>query len=535
MSLYAGCELTDICVGVYDYTVTDTVTVFIAKELGSPVYEEKFTPTKNKWNMFTLSTPYPIDGSAIYIGYIQEGALYIYYSPAREADGAEYYTKSRTDWQEYTNSSYSGSVYGVMRGDKLPKHNVRLKSYSIPDYALLGEPVDIELTVTNLGAEEVTNLTVRMRNAECGMRNGEWNLELNLGYLSSTTITLEDVVFESVGDYDVSVSITAVNGEEDVDMRDNSTDNQQLAIREEFIQRKVLMELFSTEKCSSCPKAHTLLEGVLEDLGENVIEICHHAGYYTDQFTITESDDLTWFYDYYTTYNQYSPAVMLDRTNFYATYPDYTDYRVPFINPSNINKMTALITEALGQPAKAELEVTSYELRVTSEEEELPVTSYELRVSGSRLLPTGDSEIRLSVWLCEDSLVTTNQSGASGEFIYNATPRLCLTDSFGDLVDLDAGFEVEYEFSVDSEWVMENLKLVAFLSKYDDEDRNNCEVLNSAEVYLIERESEEECSIQCKKDKGQRTKDNVIYDIAGRKVENPGKGIYIKGGKKVVH
>ena len=35
-------------------------------------------------------------------------------------------------------------------------------------------------------------------------------------------------------------------------------------------------------------------------------------------------------------------------------------------------------------------------------------------------------------------------------------------------------------------------------------------------------------------DNGQMINDNVIYDLSGRRVENPTKGLYIINGKKVV-
>ena len=35
-------------------------------------------------------------------------------------------------------------------------------------------------------------------------------------------------------------------------------------------------------------------------------------------------------------------------------------------------------------------------------------------------------------------------------------------------------------------------------------------------------------------DKGEMINDNAVYDLQGRRVANPGKGVFVKDGKKVI-
>ena len=61
-------------------------------------------------------------------------------------------------------------------------------------------------------------------------------------------------------------------------------------------QRNVLMEVYSTELCSNCPKGHEHIKSIVN--GNNrVIMMGHHAGYGYDPYTHPASTEYASFYD----------------------------------------------------------------------------------------------------------------------------------------------------------------------------------------------------------------------------------------------
>ena len=63
-------------------------------------------------------------------------------------------------------------------------------------------------------------------------------------------------------------------------------------------------------------------------------------------------------------------------------------------------------------------------------------------------------------------------------------------------------------------------------------------VLTSTEAqakgFVLEFEDGETTGIETIEDTKQNTEDGVYYDLQGRRVENPTRGVYIVNGKKVV-
>ncbi len=552
---YIGCKIEQIAIAVYDYTAIDSLTLFIAptleavstvgaEECSDAYILQSVVPEKNKWNTFVLESTYIITGEPFYLGYMQAGNLYLYYTQQRESDASEYYCKARGAWTDYT-KQLSAAVYGILSGDNLPQHNVRLRSATIPQYAVTGEPIDIELTVANIGAATISTLDI-------AVNDDLFSVEVDMAYKDEQTITLNQFTINAEGEYEVAVSIAAVNGYNDDDPRDNTLGTtQQVIVRDEFVQRKVLLELFSTEKCSSCPRAHTMLDTILDEQ-DDVIEICHHAGYYTDQFTIDASEEYTWFYDYETTYNQYSPAVMLDRTNFYDYYPGYCDYRVPFISPGyTTTKVATCLAKALEQPAYVAIELTAEidgESIVTTsssgDRASGAVSQLTVSVTITQLLPIAADDLRLTVFLTEDSLATDNQSGATGTFIYNATPRACLTDAWGEKLS-DGTTNIapwSTTLALDSNWQPKNLNVVAFVSQYTADDRNACDILNAAKHSFAPPTSDDNNDGNNNDGDGITTIQHLIpnvpnqfFNATGQRVSSTTRGLIIThDGRKVV-
>lgn len=466
MGLYRNCQITDIYLSLFSHSSTTSLKVFIASNLdGDHEYEQEVTPTGDGWTRVTLDEPYQPDGTAIYIGYEIEGPMYISYTAPRE-EGEEWLCRTAGEW-ELLDGAYSTALYAVVRGDDLPAYNVRLKTTVLPEYAVVGEPYAVEFEFSNLGTETVNSLQLTYAvDDDTYMETIEG---LDVAYQKSATLTAEGLVLNEECEPDVTFSITQINGEADLDMSDNVSRTVNVVCREEFVRRKVLLEVFSTELCPNCPTAHAVIEDLL-DKEDRIVEVCHHSGYYTDQFTADESVEYEWFYK---TNNLYAPAAMLDRTNHYADYPDYFDEDSPVFSVSSAT-LDFLAGVALDAPAFVSVNMEgSVEGNVLS-----------LKVSGERILPTREDDCRLFVMLVEDNLSTDEQSGASGTFTYQASLRQCVSDTWGDEINLSDGFDKEYTVTLSDEWDASNLRAVAFVSYYNADDHNQCEVLNVEDLSL---------------------------------------------------
>ena len=80
-----------------------------------------------------------------------------------------------------------------------------------------------------------------------------------------------------------------------------------------------------------------------------------------------------------------------------------------------------------------------------------------------------------------------------------------------------------YTFNLDPSWKIDDLKVVAFVSGYDDKDATNCTVENVATVALGQSASAVDEVVA----------DNRIiqvsyYDLSGQKVNKPSKGVYVQ-------
>lgn len=241
--------------------------------------------------------------------------------------------------------------------------------------------------------------------------------------------------------------------------------------------RRVLLEFFSTERCTNCPLAHSNLERLFGDGGDSIIMLSHHAGFYDDAFTIPESTEYEWFYSPYR--GMYAPAAMFDRTCFEQLPEIYGD-QVPIFDGSKASYLQPAYAAAAAVPALADIEITTQYDAATRQ--------LQLTVSGNTSAEAvGD--LRLNVFLTEDSLFTQTQAGAYGAFYHHHSARQCLTGTWGETIYSGASFERSYTTTLPAQWNARHIDVVAFASYYNAEDRQSCQVLNAASASIIARQA----------------------------------------------
>lgn len=464
MSAYKGCELTEVTIAFADKTESDAITIFLSHAIdGEPFYQQTVSASKSKWNTFKLSTPYVIDGSNLYVGYTVSGVKYLGYGKAL-VKNPEYILGKDGVWKEYKGKN-SASLLATISGDNLPENNVRLGTTSIPSYVKTDVPMDIFGDFQNLGATNVTSLVF-------GLYDGDEEIceekvdGLDVAPRSEGSFSLSSMKLNAECEKDLRLLVKSVNGGVDAVEGDNSTKTCHVMCRDNYVARKVLLETFSTEKCTACPKAHKAIDKVTRDM-EDIVEIDHHAGFYTDKYTIDESVEYEWFYP---SYYQFAPAMLVDRMDMRDVFPEAYNYETPILN-ANGSTLKALYEMELQRPALATVNITtdwSAEARKLS-----------IDVSGKQLLPvaTPDS-VRLYVFVTEDSLYSTSQAGASKGFYHSHVPRLSLTPTWGEKVDIAAGYDCHFDAVLNEEWNEKQMNVVAFVANYNSTNPCDCAVLN---------------------------------------------------------
>ena len=463
MQAYKGCQITEFSIAFNNKTTGGAVTLFLSHGIHeAPFYTQTADAKKNGWNTFRLTTPYDIDGRAVYIGYKVAGMRYLNYS-TKLVDNEEWIWQKADGWTRY-DGKYSASLYATVSGSSLPQHNVRLGAVQMPRYYRLRETTPMSAVFQNLGAQTVSSLEVAYLVDGTAVQT-ETVTGLSVAPRTEGTVNLLGYAFSREGHAQLALGITAVNGGNDAVTDDNTSAAADVLCRKNFTKRKALLEFFSTELCTSCPQAHEEISTVLADRTD-VVELGHHAGFYTDTLTLEASTAYEWFYN---PVHLYAPAMMIDRTNLSASYPAVFNYGVPVIDATGA--YASLFTGvAAAVPALVSLDI----------QPKLDGRNLTVTVGGTQLLPvaTPDS-VRLYVFLTEDSIHTFKQAGASHGFYHRHAARRCLSATWGDPIDIAAGFSREYHTTLDKDWNTDRMRAVAFVANYNANDKNDCVVLNT--------------------------------------------------------
>lgn len=458
--------------------------VFLSYDLkGEPFRIQDAILIQGKWKEVVLEIPYELEDKTFYIGYqLTSGTNTQTCYPIGLDDGPAdangdflaYESKGVYTWANIGEMGYGNiCIKGGLEGENLPQNDLALKTVNMKKYQKPGVPFSIEGTVKNMGACPVNDfrLTYKIGNAE----PVDVKVDAAIANYENYKFTVENISVQEEGTLPVMVTVSAPNGNTD-EYTDNNELTSQILCTDQFVDRKVLLEHFTTAACGNCPAAHKMLEEALGD-NERVIWVAHHAGYGTDDFTTQADQEYLWLYNQGNTI--YAPAIMFDRTNMseygalgYGGVPAPG----PAFSPGKITLQNAL-EASLNSPAFVTVNIDK-----TYNEETRKLT---LTVSGKTL--GGDlpgENIRLNVFLTEDGLIA-NQAGGGFEYVHNHVMRANLSAIWGDPVTFtDGQYTKTYTKPLNSKWEAKNMRVIAFLANYDKTSPNNCNVYNAEAVYL---------------------------------------------------
>lgn len=474
LAKYAGCEVSGSRAMLYSRLNIESMRFWLREGLLEPdACMAELTKTgipelAKGWNEVAYESPYVIPEDperGVYVGvtYIQSGGSMGIASSGECVENGGFLKPVGEDWSDMS-SEFTFCIEAVLTGDRLPKLNLRLDSVDFfPYYVLDNGEYRLTATVTNIATEPVTDFNITV-SSECFHETFSHTYECNLEYGDSETvdIIIPTGVTAQEGLHEVMLTVDEVNGEADDDMDDNSSTGIFRIVPFDMTKR-VLIEEFTTEKCSNCPRVAGWMHEMLEDpyYSSIAVPVCHHAGYGTDSFTIPSDEEYTWFYD--PTF-MFAPAIMVDRRRSANGTP-------PF-NPSSREAMC----ESVMLAAQGQSEVS------LSLHAEILGDRLEVTVRGAKGVDELCDDPRLVCVVTEDDVPALHQAGAegNGQYLHQHVSR-AVNATWGTEVDFN-GDLYEYETSLSLEKVsnIKNINLVGYIFNYDPTSRLKCEVKNAA-------------------------------------------------------
>ncbi len=355
-----------------------------------------------------------------------------------------------------------------------PKQEIALTQITLPDYAQKNANLSVKGTIQNMGDDTLTSYLATY-SIDGGVNVIADTVKgIKIPYMGTHSFTHSiPAKIDSAGIHSIVVKVFNPNGI--ADSIGNNSLTGKISIYNASVARKVLLEHFTTAKCPNCPPAHTNIE-TWTSTRPNLIWLAHHAGYYTDGLTVSESETMMTFYN--AGGGTYAPAIMLDRVKLS---PAGTE-KGPVFFPST-SYTPGLLDVQLAKPAFVTVNFSN--ATFNQETRELSVT-----VSGEFVDNIISSDLRLSLYAQENNLKTTpGQSGSQLglNYIHNHVMRKAISDVWGDKVITNGNkgttYTKTFTYTLPSAWKVSDVSLIAFVSEYNT-DVNNRQVFN-AEVFPL--------------------------------------------------
>ncbi len=437
---------------------------------GKNIIKSTDTPVAAGWNELILETPLTIaDTADIWIGFswTQSAKLNIISLAGPTNPNGAWVNKGGL-WSSLAKENYGSlAIEGVVEGDNLPQYDLALTSCELLSAKIRrGKTILVQGHVKNNALHSVDNFLFDY--SINGKSAGTAVINHPLAYREECDFSFEIPTDEIETADNIPLDITLKVADNIAD--ENPANNQasfSFTLFDNAYSRRTVIEEFTTEKCPNCPAGVTRIANAVNSCSSpnDVIWICHHAGYYTDWLTISASENYTWFY---TGGGTYAPAMMINRTHFNG----FSDSGSPVSQVGTSSSIREVINKELEETSFVDVSVTATYadgkalIRVTGEKYD----------AFDAVCPTP----YLHVLLKEDNIIARSQGGAAN-FIHENVIRTLATPTWGETVTwTDNHFSTEYEISIDNSWKPEDLKAVAFISKGSRTNRLENTIYNAA-------------------------------------------------------
>lgn len=513
LKAYDGARITAIRVGLITADGIENLTAWTRQSIeGANLIEENFSDFGAGWNEQQVSSAQTIDASCdLVVGYSFDQTKSVRAMSVAGEDTDNGYWVAKDDVWQNRSADIDGSlsVELVVEGDMVPAKNLTIESFTVDSAAVkYGDPITANVIVRNTALADIVG-TVDYKYSIGDYYQMTENYEISLAYGEETTVKLSVPTDNLHVDEILEFALSAITDGDEYEA-DNSA-SVYVSAYNKSATRKVLLEEFTSEHCSNCPRAIQAIEECMnEGYDEHLIQISHHVGYQSDWLTVEEDEAYEWFYGDNGTF---APAGMLDRTQR-AEY----NSSVPVFSVGYAEDVRPMLDVAIAQPAFVEVSTwTGYD----QFKRNLDINVY---VSKLPQLDVICSQPRLTVILTEDSILHHDQAGYNSQtFRHRHVYRKCISDIWGDTISWTGrSASFYYQYTLPEDWDEHHVEVVAFVSAYNPDNRNECQVLNSA--YMLNYQFY--TSVQSIND-DESAATTEYFDLSGRKLSQMQPGLNI--------
>ena len=481
--------------------------IWISKSLPASTADADYVQSvtgslKNGANEFTLDTPYEVKNGAFYIGYyINSSSDYPINSGGKDAPNAFLISSpGNMGWSDLNGQGLGKLAFQLLVSGATISNDCA----SIENFASVlagpGQSVEIPVKITNGGANNITSISYTVT------VNGKTSEEKTVStpsipFNGTSKVNLALTTASEEGEFTYTITITKVNGNANTSKHPSATGTITTMSNVKTFPRNVLIEEFTTERCVYCPDAAAGLSSFMTsypDLAKRVAVVCHHAGFYTDWLTISDSENYLWFYN---SGSSYAPAFMYDR---YAW-----DENTPVVSRG---KYKEYVENRIDKPSYANITLTA---NFNADNSAINVTA-----DCERGWNFSSTPAHVTLFLTEDNINAKSQSGATGGFVHQHVLRKVNNTWGAELTWSDNKASYNYTFDLDPSWKTGDLKVVAMISGYDSNNPTNCVVENAA-VAIPGTDTGIDSSVS------DNVGESARYSLDGRKMTTPKRGLNI--------
>lgn len=472
----------------------------------------------------SLEEPYVITDKPIYIGYslnVDQNTTEEQKKPIILADNINsdglflHMSKSMMNWVNYSEIVEGVAYIIVSLEGNIPDYAIDFVNYN-PIFVEKNEDFEATFSVSNKGAHAVNNLNYVYSYDDGETFEGFVELfsDLESGFANTSSVTVPFKGIAEPGRHKLNVEITKANGQ--LNEGANSSIECNVNVIPYVPVHRPLVEEYTGLWCGWCPRGFIAMEKLAEDFGRKEVTICYH---YNDEMAVTNETPV---------YVSGLPKASIDRKvtldPYYGTYSN-TDFGIALDVENSITEMTIASIEVESILDGNSVIVNSCVEFII----DIDDANYEI---GYVLTCNGLSNPK---WLQSNSYSGVNLSENSPLYILSTWPEIVPGLIFNEVaVDASAMFGVKesipgfiktqevytnsYSFDIEYNDLIQDpnqIVVTAFII-----DKNTNQIVNSNKCNINNSGIKE---ITAKEATGFRE----LYDLTGKKVNNPSSGIYI--------
>lgn len=461
---------------------TDTLRVWVRSKLDGENIAEGYVLRNgaggiNKgWNSVMLDQPLDINDSTgdIYVGYSlhHKATVKAVSLLPQPIDNTSFVKLNKTEWTDYSDKG-TVCVEAIVAGNNFLDYDLGLGVATVvPEPAQGDYAVKTTVQIHNYGVRAVKGFGIKL--TADGNTAQTAHFDNTIAAFADTIVTfVADMGTPTDIDTKWTLQLDGIDGAEDMNGDNNTT------VPTYKFARNVLVEEFTTERCSNCPRAAGFLHTTLAEdrFKDRVFAVTHHSGYYTDWLTQPCDNELTWFYD--NGGSTYAPAMMFDR------YPYFENSKG---NPSPMTSVGSL--ELVEAACLSEMERSANAMLGLKLEFNADSTQLLVDVAGLCTSLYNTTSPRVCLYLLENDIKAQSQAGADGVYMQQHVNR-AYNSTWGEPVEWkDRRFGYSYTFDIDPSWIKKNMEVVAFVYNADFDNPANCIIDNAASSRLVDESGE---------------------------------------------